>query len=221
MDVDDLARYYPRLYHMAEDGAWDSIRRQGLMSTASLVELFQIPEPQRSRLLTQHRPESVTLTHPLHGTVVIRDQKPLHLAKLEQLLIDMTVSEWIELVNSFVFFWLHPHRVSTLLNARAYRDRSHLVLTLDTQGIIRAYMSQIRLAHLNTGATPYYRGPRGSSTFKSIADFPHPRPRSLDKPPRRAVELAIPGAVPDVLEHTLRVERRQDGMVLDTLFARP
>jgi hypothetical protein len=105
MEVDDLVRYYPRLYHMAEDGAWDSIRRQGLMSTASLVELFEIPEPQRSQLLTQHRPESVALTHPILGTVVIRDQKPLQVTKLEQLLTDMTVPEWIELLNSFVFFW--------------------------------------------------------------------------------------------------------------------
>jgi hypothetical protein len=71
MKPDDLMRYYPQLYHMAEDGAWDSIRKWGLLSTARLVELFEVPEPERAQLLTQHRPNSVPVTHSVHGRVVI------------------------------------------------------------------------------------------------------------------------------------------------------
>ena len=221
MKPDDLIRYYPQLYHMAEDGAWDSIRKWGLLSTARLVELFEVPEPERTQLLTQHRPNSVPVTHPVHGRVVIRDQKPLPPSKLERLLIDMTVSQWMELLNGLVFFWLQDERVSRLLNARAYRSRSHLVLTLDTRRLVNDYSSQIRLSPINSGAAAYLNGSRGSATFKSIEDFPHPRPRSLSKPPKYIAELAVPFAVPNILEYTLRVERRHGGVVPETLYERP
>jgi hypothetical protein len=221
MKPDDLMRYYPQLYHMAEDGAWDSIRKWGLLSTARLVELFEVPEPERTQLLTQHRPNSVPVTHPVHGRVVIRDQKPLPPSKLERLLIDMTVSQWMELLNGLVFFWLQDERVSRLLNARAYRSRSHLVLTLDTRRLLNDYSSQIRLSPINSGAAAYLNGSRGSATFMSIEDFPHPRPRSLSKPPKYIAELAVPFAVPNILEYTLRVERRHGGVVLETLYERP
>src|SRR5262245_5676929 len=117
MDTNDLFEWYPRLYHMTEDGAWSSIRRRGLLSTASLIDLFEIPEPKRTRLLEERRPESVELTHPVHGRVVLRDQKPLWPSKLQNLLTDMTVPQWIRLLNGHVFFWLHPDRLTGLLNA--------------------------------------------------------------------------------------------------------
>jgi hypothetical protein len=218
MEPRDLIRYYPRLYHMAEDGTWDSIRERGLLSTASLLELFEIPEPQRTLLLTQHRRESVELSHPVHGRAVVRDQKPLSTSKLEQLLIDMTPSQWIELLNGFVFFWLDADRLSRLLNARAYRNRPHVVLTLDTRGLVGAYAKEIRLSHLNSGATPYVRGPRGSATFKPISEFRHPR--SLRLPPKNVVELAVPKAVPDILQYTLLVERWQASTLVEALFVR-
>jgi hypothetical protein len=133
----------------------------------------------------------------------------------------MTVSQWMELLNGLVFFWLQDERVSRLLNARAYRSRSHLVLTLDTRRLVNDYSSQIRLSPINSGAAAYLNGSRGSATFKSIEDFPHPRPRSLSKPPKYIAELAVPFAVPNILEYTLRVERRHGGVVLETLYERP
>ena len=221
MGPNELIEYYPRLYHMTEDGTWDSIRERGLLSTASLVELFEVPEPKRTQLLTQHRPNSVPLTHPVYGRVVIRDQKPLPPSKLERLLLDMTVPQWMELLNGFVFFWLQAERVSRLLNARAYRNRSHLVLTLDTKRLVNDHSPEIRLSPINSGAAAYLQGSRGSATFKSIEDFPHPQPRSLSKPPKYIAELAVPSAVPNILQYTLRVERLQGGVVLDTLYERP
>jgi hypothetical protein len=148
---------------------------------------------------------------------VIRDQKPLPPSKLEKLLIDMTVPQWMQLLNSFVFFWVQPERVSRLLNARAYRNRPHLVLTLDTRRLVNAYQPQIRLSAINSGAAAYLQGRRGSTTFKSIEDFSHPRPRSLRQPPKYVVEFAVPAAVPDVLAYTLRAERRQGSTVIETL----
>lgn len=36
MDLDRLIELYPRIYHMAECGAWDSIRTRGLMSATAV-----------------------------------------------------------------------------------------------------------------------------------------------------------------------------------------
>jgi hypothetical protein len=66
---------------MAEDSSWDGLRERGLLSTASLVDLFEIREPKRTELLTEHRPQSVTIEHPVYGRAVIRDQKPLQITK--------------------------------------------------------------------------------------------------------------------------------------------
>jgi len=209
MRIEELVDYYPRLYHMAEDGSWPSIQARGLHSTASLVELFEIPEPRRTQLLTQHRPNPVPLAHPVHGHAVLRDQQPLQPAKLAELLTDMTVGQWIRLLNSRVFFWLHPDRLATLANAAAYRSRPHLVLTVDTASLVSAHADRVRLCHLNSGATAHLIGRRGSATFKPIADYRHPRSRV--RPPRHIAELAVLGSVPDILVHTVTAERWQAG----------
>lgn len=217
METQEFSKYYPRLYHMAEDSSWDGLRERGLLSTASLVDLFEIPEPKRTELLTEHRPQSVTIEHPSYGRAVIRDQKPLQITKLKRLLIDMDVADWMRLLNGYVFFWLHPDRLERLLNARAYRDRAHLVLTVSTESLVASYAHRIYLSRINSGAT-YVTGMRGSATFQRIADCKHPRSRVL--PPRHLVELAVIDGVAGILEHTIKVERRQAGRTLETVFSR-
>jgi len=213
--IEELIAYYPRLYHMAEDGSWPSIQAHGLFSTARLIDLYEIPEPQRTQLLTQHRPESIPLTHPVHGRAVIRDQKPLQITKLNRLLTDLTAAQWIRMLNSYVFFWVHPDRLAGLLNAKAYRDRPHLVLTVDTGSLLRVYADRVRLSHLNSGAT-HVNGRRGSATFQSIAAFSHPRSRQ--RPAKHVAELAVLGSVPDITDHTIEVHRRQANQVIRTVW---
>ena len=219
MEIQELVDYYPRLYHVAEDGSWSSIQAHGLLSTASLAGLFEIPEPQRTQLLTQHRPNSIPLKHPVHGHAVVRDQKPLQPAKLAQLLTDMTVSQWIRLLNSHVFFWLHPDRLAGFLNAWAYRGRPHLVLTVDTRSLVSAHAGRVRLCHLNSGATAYVIGCRGSTTFKPVAECRHPQSRQ--RPAKHLAELAVQGGVPDIAVHVISVQRRQANQVLETLDQSP
>jgi Family of unknown function (DUF7002) len=199
-----------------EDGSWPSIQAHGLLSTAGLIELFQVPQPRRTQLLTQHRPRSVPLVHPIYGRAVVRDQKPLQPTKLAQLLSDMTVGQWVRLLNSQVFFWLHPDRLARFLNAAAYRSRPHLVLTIDTRSLVRVHADRVRLSHLNSGATAHMIGRRGSTTFKAIADVRHPRSRQ--RPPKHLVELAVLGGVPDIAVHTVKVERWQANQLLETLY---
>ena len=77
MDREVLIRTYPTLYHMAEHGSWPGIRKLGLLSTSSLLDLFEISGKARHEMESKRRLESVQIRHPIYGEAVVRDQKPL------------------------------------------------------------------------------------------------------------------------------------------------
>lgn len=109
----DLVRLYPEAYHMAADGSWPSIARHGLLSTAALVERWEVAEPGiRQSLLEQRRPDSVAIEHAEHGIAIVRDHGPINQAALTDALIDMTLEQWFGVLNERVFFcrsrgWSH------------------------------------------------------------------------------------------------------------------
>jgi hypothetical protein len=209
VDVDELVEHYPRLFHVTELGSWETIGRHGLLSVRAILDRFEVGEPLRGRLETQRRPAPVRLSHPAHGDVLIRDQRPLQETKLARCLTDMTVAEWLALLNSKVFFWVSEQRVQSLLEARAYRDREHAVLVVDTRSLLDTHRDRVTLTPINTGATIYDARPRGRDTFTSIADCPFDDWRRRRGARNAIVELAVEYAVPDVLEHTVAVERRR------------
>lgn len=219
MDVEELVERYPLLWHMADDAAWPGIERHGLLSTTALLDLFAVDGERRSRLEASRRLTSETLTHPQHGVAVIRDQIPLREGPLEQCLVDMTPLEWYRLLNGRVFFWLGEHRVRRLLGARAYRDRSHIVVTLDTESLVAAHNESISLAPINTGSTIFDAQPRGSETFLSIDEYPFDDWRRRRGSPRDAVvELAVAYSVPDALDFALFAERRQGAEIIERVW---
>ena len=210
MDPADIVRYYPRLYHMAELGSWESVKRHGLLSTRALIDLFEVDEPLRSEILRRRRPESIRLHHPDHGVAVVRDQIPLREAPLRGCLTDMTLEEWLDALNSRVFFWLDEPHLETLLGAGAYRDRAHDVLHIDTAALLDRHAARITLSSINSGSTIYNPRPRGSTTFLPIGDYPfEERRRARGKD--AIVELAVDHSVPDIADVLVRVERRRAG----------
>jgi len=88
-----FSELYPHLYHMAHEDAWEQIRRYGLLSTSTLLGLWEVKGKQRSAIEQQVRRNEVELRHPRRGKVVIRDQKPLYERKLREALIDCSVQE--------------------------------------------------------------------------------------------------------------------------------
>jgi hypothetical protein len=211
MDSADIAATYPRLYHMAEKGSWASIERHGLLSTSSLLDLFEVEEVQRAEILRQRRPQSVQLQHPAHGEAVVRDQIPLSESRLASCLTDMTLEQWLDALNSRVFFWLNEDHLETLLDARAYRDSAHDVISVDTAALVARHRANIALSPINSGATMYKPPERGTQTFLPIADYPFEARRQARGRQNAIVELAVNGGVRDILEVALRVERRQAG----------
>jgi hypothetical protein len=198
-----LAECYPVLYHMAEDGSWPSIREHGLLSTSALLDLFEVRGEKRREIESSHRREMTEILHPEHGSARIRDNKPMQERSLEKCLHGMSLPEWYENLNRRVFFWVSPERLEKLLGAKAYRDREHLLLEVDTASLVAAHRQSISLSPINSGATfPVGPAPRGPETFRRIPEHPD------DKP---VVEVAVDYAVPDAVEHVLRVTRRRVG----------
>jgi hypothetical protein len=212
VDVKRLASRYPVLYHMAEDGSWESIRGLGLLSTSALLDRFEVEGDLRFRIESARRPEIVAIESPEHGRALIRDNKPMQEKVLERCLTGMIPREWYETLNRRVFFWVDRKRLIKLLGARAYRDRPHLVLELDTAGLLRRYAEDVTLCAINSGATfAMNPAPRGPDTFRRIED--HPRDSAV-------VELAVDYAVPDAADFTDRVSRWRGGEELGELWRR-
>jgi uncharacterized protein DUF7002 len=200
-------RRYPYVYHMAELRSWPSIQKHGLLSTSALLDLFEKQGPERVRLESQWRAQSVTISHPSYGQAVIRDQKPMPEPELRRLLIEMTAREWYELINGKTFFWADWQRLSWMLGA--YRNTVHCVLTVDTRLLVDSYLERLWLTDQNSGSV--YSGKlRGRGTFRRVSDFDF----------RWVAELAVDYAVPDVADLTVKVEERNADRSLRQIWSR-
>lgn len=90
LTTDYIAERWPRLFHMAEGGSWPSIEKHGLRSTSALLDLFEISGDERQRIEDRRRPESVEIHHPVFGTALIRDNKPVNEKVLRRTLDGMS-----------------------------------------------------------------------------------------------------------------------------------
>ena len=207
---------------MAEGGAWPSIQQIGLRTTRQLVEESDAGQDARQEILGQRRRDSVRLSHDRVGPVVVRDQRPLQVHNLESALTDMSVPQWLDVLNDRVFFWAHPARLERLLSARPYRGLTHDVLVLDTAALLERHLDRVRLTGMNTGAT-IFPNPvrRGSDTFQTVEAFPFSARRAAGRRlVDNVVEVCVLDGVDDVLDLVNRVERVRGGEVLETLFIR-
>jgi hypothetical protein len=219
---EELVRNYPRLWHMAHDGAWPAIRDHGLMSSVALLDAYGVEGNDRTSLNSERRRESVLLVRPGLPGAMLRDQKPLRDSALEHSLKDgLKPADWYELLNSRSFFWLSRNRVWSLLGARAYRRKPHTVLTLDTKGIVSAHRARIWLSPMNSGSTLFAARPRGRDTFARISDFPFEARAATRRPAENVVELLVEHSVPDVRDHVLAVHRVLDQKILEKVWRNP
>lgn len=220
MDTAELARLYPRLYHVAEAGTWPAIERRGLLTSAQLCELFAVAPYRRVELLHARRSAKAPLDHPEHGWAVLRDQGPLSSAKLAACLEDgTTVEQWLGALNDRVFFWLQENRLDRMLNA--YSDQHHDVITVDTAALLERHADRVRLSRINSGSTAYVARPRGPRTFQKIADYPHPPRQRAVAAATDVAELCVLDGVPDLAAAVVRVERRHGRDVVRVLHPAP
>lgn len=223
MRTEQLVETYPRLWHMAHEGAWPAIRDHGLMSAQALVETYGLNAADRDRLLGTRRPNNVALAAPGLPGAVVRDQKPMaDNALIKCLQGGMTPEDWYRLLNGRTFFWLAAERVRRLTKAVAYRKEPQTIITLRTASLVAAHENDIWLSPLNSGATLYTPLARGPDTFKRIPDFPFDeREKEKRKPPENVVELLVDHSVPNIADYVLTVHSMQAGEILEEIWRSP
>lgn len=209
---EEISRLFPRLYHMAQLGSWPSIQRHGLLSTRGLLDLFEVGGTERERIESRHRPDSIPIRHPIHGSAVVRDQKPMSDDGLRRALLDgLTPEQWYRDLNSRVFFWLTEDRLNTLLNAKAYRGKRHTVLTVDTMLVLGTHADRASLSPINSGCTKPFPHPRGSATFLRLPQYPFGQWRKKRPLNDSIVELAVDYGIPDLRDFVVDVKESGGG----------
>lgn len=221
MTEEELLHNYPRLYHMAEHGSFESIRERGLLSASALLDLYGVGGNERLMIEERRRSESILLTRDGLPNAVIRDNKPMSDSALVKCLQDgLTPFEWYRTINGKTFFWLHKNRLHRLFQARAYRDRAHTILTVDTASLLESHRDKILLSPINSGSTIMNPRPRGNGTFQSVAKFPFAERRKSRALEDTVAELTVAYSVPDIMDHLLVAQRVLNDQVED-IWRRP
>ena len=206
VEPDMIAELYPRVYHLTHVDNWALIQRIGLLSASALLDLFGIDGEARRALESSNRRELVPIRSDEYGVAILRDQKPMDDRGLERALTDgIRPEEWYEIVNKHVFFWVDRGRVDRLLGARAYRNERHALLVARTRDLLDRHSARTVLSPLNTGATKPMPHPRGRNCFVPLSSYPFAHWKQKRNVRDAVVELAIRGAVPDLMEVLERV----------------
>ena len=173
MRADDLVGGYPRLFHIAWEGSWPSIRKYGLMSTKNLLKLYQVDKAEADSLVSEHRSHWVEIKREGLAPAVVRDQKPMSDEGVRRALgDDVEPSNWYRLLNSMVFFWPTKKRLLTMMRAEAYRGMRHDLIVVDTEKLLSLREDDVRLSPMNSGATKPFPHARNMDLFKRIQEYP-------------------------------------------------
>ena len=112
-------------------------------------------------------------------------------ASWRRCLTDMTVTEWLRLLNRKVFFWPTEQRVEEPLAAREYQAQEHLVLVIRSSSLVAIHGPETTLSPIDTGSVLYEPRPRGRDTLLSIADYPFEEWRRRRGPRTAIAEVAV------------------------------
>lgn len=222
MEKNLLINLYPYLYHMAEKDSWPNIRENGLLSTSSLLDLYEITGEERELIEARRRSESVTIYHPGFPDAVVRDQKPMTDGALARALshTSLTPSDWYRILNNKTFFWTSKNRLHRLLNARPYANLEHDVLTIDTKILLEKHEQDIRLCPINSGNTKPFPWPRDESYFSTIEDYDWNYWRKGKNRPKwdAVVEVCVEGGIRDIEGLIVSVDRMRGEQVLRNIY---
>jgi hypothetical protein len=203
---------------MAELNSWDSIAKNGLLSTTALLDLYTVMQPRRKEIEETRRSESIVLRSEGLPRATVRDQIPMDDSGLRRCLPGhWTPSQWYQLLNGKVFFWFTEDRLLRLLDAAAYRTRPHDVLEVDARALISACHNKIYLSPINSGCTKPFPHPRDEKTFLSIDEYPYSFWKQRRRRGERAVELAVTYSVPDIAKYVTRVTQMRGKKILREL----
>lgn len=206
MTPEELAERHPKLYHVTEPGAWENIKRFGLLSTSQILDLFEIHGLERAQLETKRRATAIALQHASHGQIILNDNIPLNEKALEKCLDDhLTPADWLRLLNSRVFFWASEEKVNRHLEARLNRTRKREVLVVDTLKLAKTHSEKIELCPINSGASFRKAARRGLHTFTPMLKHPYSEWSKLRGKRDTICEVTVLDHVMDIEDHVIQI----------------
>jgi hypothetical protein len=189
------------LWHVAPLGAWDRIDSHGLRTAQELIDGSNEPDDRRAELTDAPRREIVHLKVD-EQEVALRDQEPLTRRRdLASLLgDDMTVPDWIRLLNRRVYLFVDQSAKARLVDKYVKLTGGQDVLVFSPRRLLDVAKDRIELADQNSGALA-----RTASAYK-LRDTFMPIARFPDKVPK---EVTIVGGLSDeeVRHVVMRVDR--------------
>ena len=197
-----------RIYHLADERNLAAIKTLGLLSTSRLLDLASVRGSKRDTLEREQRRNGLFLPK----GAVIRDQTPMPPVALARCLVDGTSpADWYALLNSFVFFWIDPERLAR--QARACAPAPQHILEIDAARMLARHAPDAFVTPFNTGNALRLAARRGRATFVPYekwlgSGWAHESAElglPLRPPSHRPVELAIKGAVPDIMDYVIRI----------------
>jgi hypothetical protein len=216
-----LVELYDEAVHVTAAGNADGILRNGLLSTVRLLDVFEVDAETRGVVCTRPRQQSVELVHDVHGKASVRDQRPLNVKRLGGALTGgMSVGEWLELLDTFVFFWPCRQKAAHLLGRSTYANLEHDVLTVPTSALIARHQDGLRLTRINTGSTRPVAFPRGRDTFMPLEDERLTARLLRGRRDRAVAEIVVSDWTPEIRDLVVRVERWRGPTPLEVLWER-
>ncbi len=198
------------VFHMAEETNWPLIEQHGLLPARDLLrQAF----PHRVGLDALHRPEHTVLPN----GVRIRDQRPIPERALAACLVEMSPSQWYELINAHVFFWLDPDRLNR--QRAACTSRAQVVATVSTADLLSAHARDSYVTPFNIGYALRRPARRGLGTLVPYSSWQRSgwvsetealdcASRSRTHPP---AELLVRGSIPGFMRMVRKVVRLEPG----------
>ena len=210
MTPEELANLHPRLFHITSN-SWLNIKKHGLLSSSAILDLFEIKEPERSCIESRRRSSGVLLQHPEHGILVLNDNVPLIESALEKCLDDnLTIADWMRILNKRVFFWPTEEHLHKHLNARLNRGKSLEILVVDTLSLAKEYAEQIELCPINSGVTFRKAAKRGLNTFTPMLKHPYKTWKTLRGKQDKIQEVTVLYHVKNIQSHVLKILHSQE-----------
>jgi hypothetical protein len=204
MSPEEFAKKHPTLYHLTNPAAVDGIMKQGLLPTTALLSLYKVSKKERAAIQGKIRPASVTISHPELGSAQITDNIPMSEKALMGCLDDgLTTSDWMDLLNSRVFFWPNEASALTHLAASTRRGNERSVMILDTLSLAQALHNKIEITAINSGSTIRKPARRGNSTFSPIDQYEYKKWQALRGGRDTVKEVTVVGGVPAVKQHLI------------------
>jgi hypothetical protein len=196
VDISAFNRHFPKLYHLTFAANQASIETNGLMSASALADLYAFTAEERKAIVVDRR----LCIQELRG-IAIRDQLPAQESRMKTCLVNITIPDWLAVLNSKIFFFPSLQKASKFI--AAYADYDNIILEVDTAALLATHATEITLSRMNTGAFIFNPKPRGRDSFIPLADYVFKTKRDVP------AEITINAPIPNIAEISNIIYARQ------------